>query len=249
MDEGAVQRVHGAVDRTLAEGTARFALNEWRRGVPRTGTIDLTESGWGERAAWVGVLGALFAASKLWSWTGGRRESAARRAFAGRVDFQRSAYRRPGPRRDELYVAGRRFIGLPGAWFELPAADVGYWSPLWYLGAARRAVRVRATERATVDGVRYRRLETECDLTVEDVEPRLAPPPGVSGDAAAPVPLAMWLDRHGLIRRVEYAQREADGSGRTRLLELFDFGTQVNLREPPADELTQQDPRDEAAPA
>jgi hypothetical protein len=51
------------------------------------------------------------------------------------------------------------------------------------------------------------------------------------------VPVDVWIDEDGLTRRVRYEQTMADGSTMNLTQEYYDFGVEVDVSPPPADEV------------
>lgn len=51
------------------------------------------------------------------------------------------------------------------------------------------------------------------------------------------VPMDVWVDGDGLVRRVRFTQKLAGGASMSMDEDLYDFGTQVETKPPPADEV------------
>jgi hypothetical protein len=56
-----------------------------------------------------------------------------------------------------------------------------------------------------------------------------------TGDRA--VPMDIWIDRDGLVRRLRWTQHLPQGTAMTMEEELYDFGVDVDAQPPPADEV------------
>lgn len=261
MTDHATARLLEALDRTLAEGSARFDVRAQvtlssgvRVGPSSEEMAKLTEA---QRAGVVAVFAAfyamLIALLSLISLTGRRRDRPRRDALAGTVDFALERYLKPArlpansrsdaaPDVDYLYVCGRRFVGKPGRWFELPSRPAGYGSPFWYLQVARAAVAVSDEGATAEESVHYQRLTVTADFATAAREHELQAPEEVGEDELRHLTLEVLIDREGRAERIDHLIVTPGRTDR-RGVAFFDFGARAEIHEPRPEQLTDIDPR------
>ncbi len=114
--------------------------------------------------------------------------------------------------------------GLEAGWQKLADKDgdaIRYAAPEKVLATLRAGT--REIERVGEDDVRGARA-VRYRLIVEGEEVRAGP-----GEA---VPVEVWIDGDGLVRKIV-----VENTGSTVVIEFFDFGAEVDIRPPPADQV------------
>jgi hypothetical protein len=203
----------GALERTLAAGTARLTL---------TRHYDLTAS--------VPVLRR----------QGGIVNSAVRRALGGTlsvrvdrgaIDFAGARCALAGERRSRIVAGDSEWTGRPGAHVETGAEHPARAAqPLWLLDLCRGIVDAEAAEPAHAGGERLRGHTAHADLArVSAAVPYevAVPYPVVHVEELTRFPFGVWTDDDGRIRRIRGV---ASPSGIAMTLDLHDFGVAL----PPA---------------
>lgn len=257
MTDDATVRLRDALERTLAQGSARFILSAGSRG-----TVTISEPGpvgaGGVSRAAAAAATAIYAlavavAMEVATIADGRQIRRRRAARIGTIRFAPEAYVKPGrlpansrssrpPDVDYLDVAGRRFAGKTGRWFELPRPAAGYGSPFWYLEVAGAAVEVADRGSIVEDRVRYRLLSATCDFTAASAQRELRIPAKLAAVDLRRLALEVRLDREGRVACIDHLVIRGELTDRRRV-EFFDFGVGAEIREPLPAELTDVDPR------
>jgi hypothetical protein len=197
----------GAVERTVAAGTARLTL-ETRYDF--TGTHPLLR----RRGGLVG--------DALRRALGPGASVVAR---SGAIDFAGGRCALAGPRHSSVVVGDREWTGRPGRPVaSAKARDAHAATPLWIFDLCRGVVAAEEREAVTVDGARCRRFGAEADLTeVSTTVPYEVAVPSFaeSVEALMRVPIDVLVDGEGRIRRVA---TDVTPLGVEGVLDLYDFG-------------------------
>lgn len=100
-------------------------------------------------------------------------------------------------------------------------------TPLWLFGLLRGVTEATETGTDQVCGRRCRRLRATTDLArVSGAVPDKTPlPPGAWPEELGALPLDLWLDEEGYVRRIGFQHRFFGPDSHTYSLELFEFGT------------------------
>jgi hypothetical protein len=253
-----VQRLRGAVERTMAERTARFetlrieAKSSGPHSLFELPEDELARASLGRQMA-LRVLQTAFALvfiAMLWLvslvsrpglWLSQRKTRRRLRRSRATVDFDAEAVAAPGTEgRRSLRVGERAFVRRSGTWVEVPAAPHGYGSPFWFFELLRCVASASKLRPEVVNGSRCRHFIASSDFALAAERRALQPPETLSPDELRHVEMEVWLDRQGRIRRVQYvhhaAETDADGATMYRTsrhqMEFFEFGIPAKLEVP-----------------
>jgi len=138
-----------------------------------------------------------------------------------------------------LHIDGVRFIGAPGEW-ELDE-EVGALSvrePQWLLALLTGCVEAEDRGLIELGGAHWHHYRTECDLSraTSGTALEVLPPLFDEGLDLARLPVDVWLDGDGRIRRAVFHS----GADRT-ILELADFGAAPRVVRPQPSEILDED--------
>lgn len=250
--------VPGALERTLARGAARFEYRyeldfdfDWPasqsppvRVGPLVRHLMRRRSGQALNALlramrdllmrWAGQLAASATLRVSKRWSG---KLSAQRAV-GVIDFDahRCMYGYPGRSEVMLVVGDRYWQGAPGTAVDALSEKPGSSAiqPLWVLDLVRGVEEAHASGEEVLDGHTCRRLSAHADLNrVADAVPyQIALPPGIEQlGQLTQLPVELWVDRDGQIRRIRHSSGERPGAPmNTSTVELRELGV-----EPPSD--------------
>lgn len=248
-----LQRVADAVSATLAERSARYRTNELLDLRPRAFTRltrtepaapGLTGVGPGPRTV-TRVLAAIVRATapplrrtlallawpftRPWEWTHG--------GHPGVLDFRRDAVF--GDTNDGRFIAVGNYAltQTRTGWREITSTPIRQTNPYWFIELLRSATEVTDSGTTRVRRSEWNHLLVHCDFIDATTRSALEPPRD-SIDLRR-VPLRIWLDPSGRLRRVRLEQTQGTGLARVRATELFKFGAKVNIELP---ELRQRAP-------
>ena len=218
-----------AVKRTVATGTARVSLesiadtSDWmkRRDPPPV-----------RRPGLRGVLSRLRDEGfKLWMKQLMKSASQVRRAD-GLLDFELRRCAIDWGAYAELICGSSEWSGRSGRPIAtLPEEPARALSPLWLVDLLRGVTEAFEVGSEPVRGQQCRRLRASFDLArVSAAVPGHTPiPPGFSFEELGALPLDLWLDEEGYVRRIRFENRAPGGASQTYSLDLFDFGTKGAL--------------------
>jgi hypothetical protein len=151
---------------------------------------------------------------------------------SGRIDFaqQRSIFNRGSYWK--LSTAEYDWFGRPGDWEGDGRSHLTIEEPLWLIRLVGAPVEACKEQDEPVRGVLCVRYRVRADFAAARAadRPDLVAPPVEPGADLRRLPLTVWLDDAGRIRRVEF---RADQTLTT--LELFDFGAADPIALPDAD--------------
>jgi hypothetical protein len=128
----------------------------------------------------------------------------------------------------ELVHGSNHWSGRSGrALATLPQKPVLALSPLWLFDLLRGVTEAAGLGSESVRGRACQRLRASVDLArVSDQVPSDIPlPPGAFFEELRQLPLELWLDDEGLVRRIRFQHRLFGEAFEKRTLELLDLGT------------------------
>jgi hypothetical protein len=247
-DLHALQRVADAVSATLAEGSARYRTNELLDLCPRAFTrltrtepaaLPLTAIGEGPRTV-TRVLAAVMRATapalprtvalvawpftRPWEWTHG--------GHLGVLDFRRDAVF--GDTNDGRFIAVGNYTltQTRTGWREITSTPIRQTNPYWFIELLRSATDVTDSGTTRVRRSEWNHLLVHCDFIDATTRSALEPPRHLADVNLRRIPVKIWVDPHGRLRRVRLEQTQGAGLARVRATELFKFGAKVNIELP-----------------
>jgi hypothetical protein len=109
----------------------------------------------------------------------------------------------------------------------------------------RSSADVRVLGSEEVRGIRTTHYRGEVDPEKLLAELPLERRPGSASSEdwrkLAPVPIEVWVDEEGRVRRIDLQEDIGSPEALTSTFQLYDFGVEVDVRPPPADELVSQE--------
>jgi hypothetical protein len=209
--------VASAADKTAKQGSERFTLH-LEGGLSSGRYLGLTMRGVANNADGSGRFSVVF--------TEGGKSFRADAISDGSITYMRSdlfASKLPGGKSwikvDVKKLADKGLGSLSGLQDSSPA------KPLQALRAAGKTTKVG---RATVAGVPTTKYHTIVDLEKEKLADQMG---------AKHLPIDVWIDRKGLVRKMSFAQSPADPTKAGKFTYvLTGFGPTVTVKPPPSDE-------------
>ena len=225
MDGDQADSVAEAVSRTAETAMAKVSLEMISDTSPML-------TGWDpppeRRPGLRGVMSRLFdMAVRLWIKLMMRSADQVRRGD-GFIDFSARRCGIDYGAYAELTDGSSRWSGRSGrALATLPPEPAWALSPLWLFDLLRGVTEASEVDSELVRGRRCQHLRASVDLArVSDAVPQHTPlPPGSWFEELRALPVDIWLDDEGYVRRIRFQHRAPGGASVAYSLELFDFGT------------------------
>jgi len=155
----------------------------------------------------------------------------------GVLDFaaHRCMYGYPGKSEVTVVVKDKQWAGASGTAAQaLAPTAASAIQPLWLIDLVRGITEAQAEGEEACDGHMCRRFSAHADLNraADEVPYQMALPQGIDQIAKLTrIPVEVWMDTEGLIRRIRHARRQPHRARPdTSTLELREFGVQ-----PPSD--------------
>ena len=225
MDGDQAVSIGEAISRTTETATARVSLERISDTSPM---LTRTEPPPERRPGLRGVLSRFFdKAFRLWIKLMMKSADQVRRGD-GYIEFG-------GPRGGIDYGAYAELIDSSSGWSgrsgralaTLPPEPASALSPLWLFDLLRGVTEASEVDSEPVRGRRCRHLRANVDLArVSDAVPHHTPLPRLAWfEELRALPVDIWLDDEGYVRRIRFQHRAPGGASVAYTLELFDFGT------------------------
>ena len=147
---------------------------------------------------------------------------------SGLIDFEgrRCVQQYPGARRAELVIGDRLWRGAPGtAVTERTRRPMSSFQPLWLVDLAGGLVDAREDAAEEAGGRLCRRFSAHADLrrAAEALPYEMPGPDHATGDLGR-IPITVWIDDDGFVRRLRHDAVDAQGQPVTTTLNLSDLG-------------------------
>lgn len=231
------EQLLGALERTLGLGSARIEFraelsfpegplleppptrpggSTWRRLSRWMASVSIRVLNWGIRRLW-------------------QRATSAHAAGApGMIDFDAHRCMHQlgrGSAKAELTVGDQRWHGAFGAAVEsLTAGPASAGQPLWLIDLIRGVVDAREQPGESIDGRPTRYLSADADLSraAEALSYQMAALPNIYQEPDRKhVPVEVWIDHQGYIRRIRHTRGNPHAGISTRRLDLIEFGIPI----------------------
>lgn len=227
MDGNQAGSIAEAVKRTAETGTAKLSFEVSLRGsVLERETRPVR---WPGLLGLRGLLGYVGAAGwRLFMKYLVKQARQVTTPAAGFVDFQARRCAFDWGAYAELTHGSTQWSGRSGrAIATLPEEPARALRPLWLFDLARGVTEAAEVDTEQLRGQRCRRLRATVDLArvSEAVPDRTPVPGGASFEELRALPLDLWIDEEGYVRRIAFHHRRKVDS-QTYTLELFEFGTE-----------------------
>jgi hypothetical protein len=246
--------VLAALERTFGRGSARIEFS-WEFSVDFE--VSAWRSSWREPGSLVRRLGRQLgrqAAQVLWRLmlrlTRRWMRKMASQSAVGVLDFgaHRCMYGYPGKPEVTLVVGDEQWAGAPGAAVDaLVASPASATQPLWLIDLARGIKEARGQGEEILKGHACRRFAGHADLNqaADAVSYPMALPMGIRQlDELTRIPVEVWIDREGLIRRIRHTDRQPHQTRpNTSTIELREFGVALPSDWSRLDSLQTEQPR------
>jgi hypothetical protein len=162
--------------------------------------------------------------TRPWGWTHG--------GHPGVLDFRRGAVF--GDTNDGRFIAVGNYAlaQTRTGWREITSTPIRQTNPYWFIELLRSATDVTDSGTTRVRRSEWNHLLVHCDFADATTRSALEPPRHLTGIDLRSIPVKIWVDPHGRLRRVRLEQTQGTGPALVRATELFKFGTKVNIELP-----------------